>query len=1618
MSITIILLTASAVSADINETDFSNLDDGDVIHLENATYFESEVTIDKSITVVGNDSTFDGRNQNSLFKITGNSSVTFENVKFANYRASTNGAVFDIDKSSSLILLNCTFLNNTMAIRNLGSLSITDSHFSANNLDAEYTYGGAIANEGRLQIENSTFENSYGPQNTRGATIYNNGDMTMTETTISRAYACEDSKGSAIFNNGICRIINSIIESNAIERYDFNYMHGVIYNQGTLTAVGCIFTNNTGRYVKPNTWYEGSPNIYNVGDLNLSYNAFIGNVYFNGLSLDVFSNGARHISLDSNWWSSNANPLDENKINEGNVISNWIVLDLTPSYAPLDINGTVLIRALWKLNTGEDIDGPLPDFTIKMSDGERTVDSDSFLFNNTMTKGSYTVTAKVCNFTTEATVDVGKIPVYVEIIAGNVTYPEPAYVEFKSNTDQNITVNLNGRDWTVKIDNGRGNITFANLDAGEYELKVTYEGDEDHFRAFNRTVINVAKMMVTLTIENVSDIRVDEIINAKVILNPNVSPVTTQLYINGALNKTLYLYDSINNLTFRNLKEGRYDIQIMISQTENYFSANATATFNVGRYDPRLNISVESVRLGENAIAEISAHNFTGNVILSVNGINSTVLIRNNTNITIPGLEGGRYEVSVIFNGDELYLPSNATATFQVIRDDPQFNVTVNESGIITVTTLPDCTGRVGLYVNFDVYYANLTGGVAVFNVEFDSGTNYIFAFYDGDRMHENATYNTTLTIDGEFIIVGNDVEAVEHNNFTYSIVLVEKNRITMPDRHVSITFNGVTYDVVTDRDGIAAVSLNLACGSYEISASYKNQTVTNSILVRPLTFRLEASDISYSQTEVIRAIFDANVTGNVRFEVSNINETVAINGSQSSFELSGLGVGSYNVRATYFNGIIERSLNSTFTVKRANPNVNIKAENILPGQDELIVVTFLDNISGEVRFYFESEHVVEISDSKAMLRLEGLDIGIYEVLITFDGNENYTNFTRKATFAVRNETSPIELLISDTRFGQDLIVKAVLNQTALGNVTFRVSDRAMTVNVISGEATCTFDNLGAGTYRIDAQYNGDLTFTPSSAYGFARVLKADSTVSIITDEITLGENIMIYAILPEDATGEVYFSMVGYYSPRAKQVENGQAFWYISPLEAGRYTVVANYRGDANYNPANATFTLKVSQTKTILAVSINDASVNDRVVANVKLTDVYGQGITDKVRLNVNSRVYNINVINGEGKLVIGRLNPGSYIFSAAYEGDGNYSTSSAAGSFTVAENLLETTLTVNNVTAYYKGLQELKITLTSNNKPVSGASLTVKVNNVEYVLTTDIDGMASVKLDLNPGRYAVTVAFNETLSHSNSSATALITVLSSINATDVVKLYGSGTQYFAMFYEANGKALGNKEVSFKLNGNVYKVKTLPNGVVRLNININPGTYKITAINPSTGEKAVNTIRIYAKIMNNRDLTQYYGAKKVYKVRIYNATTGKPVGAGHKVKFKVNKKTITAKTDKNGYASMKINLKAGKYAITASYDGYKVSNRITVKPVLTAKDILGINVKKVKFKVKLVNKNGKALKGKKIKFKFKGKTYNAKTNRKGIASVTLKNLKVGKYKIHSTYGKSKITNVIRIKK
>jgi hypothetical protein len=187
------------------------------------------------------------------------------------------------------------------------------------------------------------------------------------------------------------------------------------------------------------------------------------------------------------------------------------------------------------------------------------------------------------------------------------------------------------------------------------------------------------------------------------------------------------------------------------------------------------------------------------------------------------------------------------------------------------------------------------------------------------------------------------------------------------------------------------------------------------------------------------------------------------------------------------------------------------------------------------------------------------------------------------------------------------------------------------------------------------------------------------------------------------------------------------------------------------------------------------------------------------------------------------------------------------------------------------------------------------------------------------------------------------------------------------------------------------------------------------------------VYTVADDSKIINNENITVDYGSGSYFSVKVVTAD-GHAVGAGAVVNFTINGKTTSAITDTNGTAKIQITQKAGTYVITTTYNGKTYNNTVTVKPVAdkivlkAKKATVKRTAKKLKLKASL-KINGKAVKGKKITFKFNGKTYKAKTNKKGIAKVTIKKnvikkLKKGKkYAVKVTYLKNTVKTIVKVK-
>ena len=524
-------------------------------------------------------------------------------------------------------------------------------------------------------------------------------------------------------------------------------------------------------------------------------------------------------------------------------------------------------------------------------------------------------------------------------------------------------------------------------------------------------------------------------------------------------------------------------------------------------------------------------------------------------------------------------------------------------------------------------------------------------------------------------------------------------------------------------------------------------------------------------------------------------------------------------------------------------------------------------------------------------------------------------NLTVKTATIVGVSAPAMNVSCDNITEGENAVVKVELPADAKGTVTVNVDGKTYNATLENGKATVEIPDLSVGEHALNVVYSGDENYPESSQIININVKEAakNATINITADEVTEGENLTVNVTLPSDATGNVTVGNT------TVPLMGGEASVVISDLKAGNYTIPVIYSGDEKYNP---------------IKTSVN-------VTVNVDTTDI----------------------------------------------------------------------ITAPDVTKYYKGSERFVVNLTDyQGNPLVNKTVTIAINGVEYTRNTDANGIASMALGLNSGVY------NVTSSYGNLSADSTVTILATVNGTDIVKVFRNGTQYYATFRDSEGNYLKDgTTVRFNINGVMYDRQVSGNqGLARLNINLEQGEYVITAINPETGENAANNITVIPRIIENKDIVKYYRNETQYTVKVIG-DDGKAVGAGVEVTFNINGVFYKRMTNESGIAKLNINLNPGDYIITAEYNGCMVSNNITVLPVLSAKDIQMHYRDGTQFEAKLVDGQGKSFENQNIVFNINGVFYDRSTDADGIARLNI-NLMPGEYIITSTYNGGSISNNITI--
>ena len=259
-------------------------------------------------------------------------------------------------------------------------------------------------------------------------------------------------------------------------------------------------------------------------------------------------------------------------------------------------------------------------------------------------------------------------------------------------------------------------------------------------------------------------------------------------------------------------------------------------------------------------------------------------------------------------------------------------------------------------------------------------------------------------------------------------------------------------------------------------------------------------------------------------------------------------------------------------------------------------------------------------------------------------------------------------------------------------------------------------------------------------------------------------------------------------------------------------------------------------------------------------------------------------------------------------------------------------DVSIDIHDFEMYYKNGTKLSGKLLDNNSnPIINQTVSININGMSYNKITDSNGTFGMNINLDPNVYNFTVAYNGSDIYNPALKNAKVTILSVIESNDLVKYYRNESQYYATFLDEKGNPIDNNTaVTFNINGVFYTQYTNENGTAKLNINLNPGNYIITAMHPD-GLQTGNNVFV------NKTLITYDINQPCNKTGTATFTAevldgqGRPLGNAS-VTFLIAGKVLTKLTDEKGIAFINIKAYPGVYTITTTYNGYSVGKTLEI--------------------------------------------------------------------------------------
>ena len=792
---------------------------------------------------------------------------------------------------------------------------------------------------------------------------------------------------------------------------------------------------------------------------------------------------------------------------------------------------------------------------------------------------------------------------------------------------------------------------------------------------------------------------------------------------------------------------------------------------------------------------------------------------------------------------------------FAVNKDNQAFTYILNDTVRYTKNYQYDVAGMTDYLITGKktVWYKNIynaTGNEAIAAVStfFNTTVDYEISIYVNDVLqltqngrHEGSGYYTIPLKEYVPVAVGDIfkivVKLANPQNGYAAVPISEQLSTTRCYYAPGVSYfsnDGKKWTDLYDYSASAyshTYNSQVACLKAFTVADMQNTTVTlNNITPKVQEF-----------SEIIATVTDAKgkmaKIGEVIFSINGTNYTAGVVDGVAKISVYFDEVGDYVISANYKNnGLYNGSfVQKTVSVTKTDVNLTAYIGDIVYGENPIVNINLTSvagvNVTGDVVLTISGKkYIVNVVNGLAVFEVpEVLDAGKYHAEVSYLGSEKYNAADGTADFTVAKKEITMNVTIDKDY--RDITVNVNLSEKLDGNLTVLVNNTPYTLSYTNGTGSLILKNLIYGNYTISAVFTKDNYQTVNVSENveinsIKTVLEAENVVMYYKDGTR-------FAVVLRDIYGNPLANMNVTISINGRNYvkqsdENGTASLGLN-LESKNYTVVTTFGGNSKY------FGTRSNNTVSILSTLISKDIVKyyrNGTQFYATVLDFKGNPLANTtVMFNINGVFYNKTTDeNGTAKLNIW-LRPGKYIITIF-----NLVTGEQAGNnVTVLSKIVEN----YDLVKYYKNASKFSVKiLDSQGYPVEGTIVTFNINGVFYYKETDANGIASLAINLRPGKYVITTMYGQYDVGNN------VTVLPTLQTSDLKMKYLDGSAFNARVVDGQGNPLANQIVTFNVNGVFYNKVTNDEGIASLNIRLMKGEYIITSI--YNGFETGNTIKI----------------------------------------------------------------------------------------------------------------------------------------------------------------------------